>query len=214
MTKIVDSDALAFVTRALGLTGAGAATTELIDGTVDQVLDIVPLVRRGRTFASTQGIFTGILQNVHTDAESLLTSVDPYEFGATGLVAPWPSPVPPQFDIWLLGAVVRRESGSGTFTGILETHIAVQGWGIDDSGVAVVSTLGFPIVRWDAVVTETIVFGVTAGGELPYAPIGMRLPRSGESTLAFRSTSSLTSTYSCQVVLGLFPVSLGQDGMV
>lgn len=210
--KRVDSDALGIVTKALGLTGRGAAITEFLDAQLDQTLDVLPLVRRGRTQAGTEGIFTGVLQNVHGAANSLTTSVNPYNI-ATGRIAPYPDPVPAQFDIWLLAAVVRQNSGTGTLSAVLDFQSNVQGWGVDDSGVAVVATLTQPLAFWDAVAVEGITFGLRNGARGPYARLGIRLPRFGDPVLTFRSTSSAVATFSCQVVLGVFPVSLGQDGL-
>jgi len=210
--KRVDSDALQAINRALGLTGRGAPITEFLDGQLDQVFDVVPSVRRGRTPAATTGIFTGIVRNIHTDAESIATGFNPYTFGTAGLIAPYPNPVPPQFDIWLLGAVVIRVSGGGTLSAILDVQFNQQGFGITDGGVAVVATQAQVLAHWDAFVTEGITFGVQAGSEAPYAKIGMRLPSTGSPGLAFRTTSSLTVTIDLQVTLGLFPASLGQDG--
>lgn len=210
--KKIDSDALDILTKALGLTGRGAPITELLDSTVDQTLDVVPIVRRGRTLAGTQGLFTGIIRNIHAAANSIETGINPYTFGATGLISPYPNPVPPQFDIWLLGAILTRVSGSGTIRAILDAQYNTQGFGIDSAGAAVVATNTMVLAHWDAFVSEGIVFGVTAGGELAYMPINLRLPFTGSPGLALRSTSSAAITIDCQILMGLFPVALGQDG--
>ena len=73
--KRIDSDALGILTKALGLTGAGSQLTELADGVVDQALDVVPIVRRGRVIGASEGLFTAIMRNVHTDAETLTTGI-------------------------------------------------------------------------------------------------------------------------------------------
>lgn len=211
--KRVDSDALGIISRSLGLTGTGAATTEFYDGALDQVLEVGPLVRRGRTAARTQGLFTGLMENVHAAANTQITRVTPYVLGV-GAVAPYPDPVPAQFDVWLLGAIMRQMSGTGTVSALLSIQYSVQGWGEDQAGAAVVRTIEMPLAFWDTLITEGLVFGIHAGISGPWTSIGLRLPRVAGTELQFRSTSSALSTYNCQVLLGLFPVALGQDGIV
>lgn len=212
--KRVDSDALGIVNKALGLTGAGSAQTELHDGEVFQTLDVARLARRGRTLGDSGGIFTINLENVHTDAESEVTAVDIYT-QVIGVIPPFPSPVPRQFDMWLLWATIQRKSGGGTFSGIVEVLFPFQAFGEDDSGAAVVANDVQVLAHWDAIVSEGIQFAVLAGSEQPRAVLNFRMPRPTAaigSSLRFRSTSSLTSTYAMTVALGMFPVAMGQDG--
>ncbi len=212
--KTIDSDALAIVNRALGLTGAGAPVTEFPDGTLDQVLDVSALVRRGRTQAATQGIYGAVLRSVHGAADSNAVTVDPYEVGTTAVIAPYPNPMPPAFEVWLLGGSVRRVSGTGTLTAVLTmTFPAVnQGWGIDNNGVAVLVEAEHPLVFWDASASEGITFGLRNGTRGPFQRIGTRVPRG--SNLRLRSTSTALSTWDCSLILGVFPVGLGQDVVV
>lgn len=215
--KTVDSDALGVVTRALGLSGRGAQITELTDGVVDQSLAVNDLVRRGRTQAGTAGMYIGILENVHTDAETLESSIEPY-LTPTGAIPPYPSPMPAGFDIWLMAASVEQKSGAGTLSAALFVNPpdATQGWGIDDSGVAVIGAIPpGPIAFWDSVVTQTREFGLQESGE-PWARIGLRLIRPPRSNVEvrFSSTSTLTATFRCNILLGVFPIALGQDVLV
>jgi len=213
--KQVDSDALGFVNKALGITGPGASATEFADGILDQVFDVTPAIRRGRTLAAGQGIFYGVLQNVHAIAESLETSVAPFNI-QVGAIAPYPGDMSDLFDLWLLGASVRQISGTGTFTGSLMITYdpAVQGFGVDDSGVAVVLTRQLPLAFWDSVVSEgTTTFAIDEQGN-PYAKIGIRLHRATDTLVTFRSTSSALATFACFLSLGLFPAGLGQDASV
>lgn len=216
MTQQIKGDALSAVKTALGLAAGGEQFTELNDGQVDQSLDITPMIRRGRTQAATDGLYTAIMQNVHTDAESLVSVQSPYDLTA-GALEPYPDPMPIQFDVWLLGAMLNRVSGSGTLEAVVAMRFGAtkMGWGIDDSGVAVAAANPEVILAlWDALVTEGTTFGVQAGSEEPYKRIGIRLPRSAGSDIVFRSTSSLTSTYNLNLLLGVFPMSLGQDGII
>lgn len=215
--KKIDSDALGVLNKALGLTGSGSPITELADGIVDQALDVVPAIRRGRTQAGSEGIYTAIMQNVHPGADVLTTQVDPYEVGATARIAPYPDPMPAQFDIWLLSAAMRRVSGAGSLNGgtlSLQYGSAQQGWGIDDSDVAVVESAPVHLAFWDALGSVGITFGILNGARGPFARLGIRLPRSVNGNLIYRTESSAAATFQCQLQLGVFPTSLGQDGLV
>jgi len=210
--KRLDSDALVYLNAALGITGRGAQVTELLDGQVEQTFDIARAARRGLTPAATEGIFTALMQNVHTDAETLVTLVNPFDV-TTGRISPYPGPVPRGFDLWILNANLIQVSGAGTVSAalFLVPGQPQLGWGIDDSGVAVVTTPILILAHWDAVVTETFEFGLE-DGKVPTILRGMRLPRN--SVLRFSSTSSLTATFRCDLILGLFPATLGQDVIV
>lgn len=214
--KKIDSDALGVLNKSLGLSGAGSPMTELTDGIVDQVLSINEVARRGRTQAATQGIYTGLFENVHSAADTERSSVNIYDIGL-GVIAPWPDPMPVQFDIWLLSATCSRLSGTGTVNASLGIiyGAAQQGWGRTDTGVGVVASPEHVVALWDSViVVETFTFlRLEDVGGLSAQP-GIRLPRSPDTVLTFASASSAISTYRCQLVLGVFPASLGQDGLV
>lgn len=214
--KKVDSDALGLVWRALGLTGEGATVTEIPDGILDQVIDVGPIIRRGRTQASTTGLYTPVLRNIHGAADTQASSETPYLVDVADRIEPYPTPMPAQFDVWLLGASVHRLSGTGTLSAMLTVNwdSAHQGWGVDESGNAIVANVEKAIAIWDALFTVTVGVGVLNGSNGPWAKIGMRIPRSPTSTLIFRTTSSAVATYDCQLMLGVFPVGLGQDGLV
>jgi len=215
LVKVVDSDALAIANKALGLTGAGAPETEITDGTVDQVLDVGPIVRRGRTHAGRSGIFTAVLQNVHdVGAESKNVSVNPFALADDVAIAPYPQIMPDTFDVWLLAAYINQVSGSGTLTASLSMQMASQGWGIDNGGTPIVSTPEFVLAYWDALVTEGVEFALRNGARGPTTFPGLRVPRNAGVFLRFRSTSSAIATFNCNLLLGVFPVSLGQDAQV
>jgi len=207
--KRVDSAALSEVDRALGITGQSSGITEFADKDLTQVYDVARSVRRGRTIAGGTGIFTAQLTHVHTGAGDLFVSVNPYDV-AVGAIAPYPTPMPRQFDIWLLGASVEQQSGSGTFVGLLQASQPFQGFGVNDSGVAVVRNQALSLALWDSVVTVSDEVGLTEAGQ-PWVPIRMRLARSPVTEIIFRSTASAVATFHCQILLGVFPVGLGQD---
>ncbi len=217
--KKINSQALGILQKALGLSGRGSQDTELTDGVVDQFIAINELARRGNTLSPSAGIFTAILSNEHTDAETITTAIDPYNVGTTAAIPPYPPNMPDLFDIWLLSVGVRRQSGTGTLTAVLHWQYGSdqQGFGIDDSGVNVTQSAPVALAYWTGVGALNTTFGILAAGGgtgQPTAFLGMRLPRSRNGSLEFTSTSSLTSTYNAQLTLGVFPVSLGQDGLV
>lgn len=214
--KTVDSQALEVVNRALGLSGVGAPLTEFLDGILNQSLDVTALVRRGRTIALSTGIFYGLLRNNHTAANTQTSRFEPY-IGGTGAVLPYPSPLGRGFDFWVLAAITRQLSGSGTFTGALfiDPNTTLLGWGVDEAGAAVSAAARLPLAYWDSVVTQTDEFGLMENGQ-PWARIGLRLPRLNRNDvgLVFSSTSSAAAVFDCYIILGVFPVGLGQDVLI
>lgn len=212
--KRVDSDALSVANRSLGLSGQGAAETEFFDGELYQVLDVSGMVRRGRTQAQTGGIYTGVMSNVHTAAETLNSNITPYAIGAGLVFAPYPDPVPVQFDVWLIAAAVEQQSGTGTFRGVLQMDPvpSQQGFGVNNSGNQVTRTTRIALAFWDSILSIGDSFGL-ANGVQPWQKIGFRIPRS-VATLRFTSVSSAIATFDCQVMLGIFPTSLGQDVLI
>jgi len=194
----------------LGLSGEGAQKTEFGDGMVDQVLDVLPGARRGGTLGPTGGLFYGLMQNVHTDAESLTTTVFPFNM-TTGLLAAYPSPVTPLFDLWIIAAGVRMESGGGTYISQLNMDQTTpnQSWGLNDSGIAVAAVSRVCLGLWDRVIAGPgATVGVTESGDT-LIKIGLRM--TPQSSLRFAGTSSLTTTVNCDVLFGLFPAAAGQD---
>jgi len=214
--KLVDSDALGMVNRALGITGSGAAITEFPDGVLDQVLDVSALIRRGRTQGRTTGLYYGVLRNIHAVADNQANDINPFNLAAVGLFPPFPSPIPNRFDLWLLTATVQQAAGTGTLGAALHLvwPTTQQAFGIDESGNAVTATPPITVAHWDALVTQTVEFGVLAGSEAPEAKINLRLPPSPDTRIIFQTTSSAAATFDCTLILGLFPVGLGQDGAI
>lgn len=213
--KTVDSDALGVISKALGLTGAGSPITEFLDGQLDQVLDVGPVVRRGRTQAGSEGIYNGIMRTVHAGAGELNVTLRPYEV-ATGGIAPYPVPMPAQFDVWLLNASLRRVSGTGTVTADLAIRYAAsqQGWGVDDSGNAIVISEEKVVAYWDTIIATMGVEFVNSINGGPLVRIGLRLPRHVDNRFVLRVNASALATYDCQITTGVFPIALGQDGIL
>ncbi len=211
--KKIDSQALDILNKALGLPGTGGSPiTELTDGVVDQVIDVSQIIRRSRTQAATTGIYTALLRNVHTDAQSLSTLLQPYAPVPGTNRAPYPLIMPPGFEVWVLTAVLTQLSGGGTLSAALRINCPGTIMGLTTTGGAEVATMN--VALWDAVVAENTTFGIASAVDQPMQRIGMRLPRAPLTQLIFSSTSSLTATFDCFVTLGVFPVALGQDVLV
>jgi len=213
--KKIDSDALGVLNKSLGLTGAGSPITELTDGIVDQSLDIVPAVRRGRTLAGSGGIFTAILKNTHAGADTQLSQAFPYEVVPADVRAPYPTPMPAQFDIWLLSAAVRQTDGASTVSaGLFILYPTAQiGWGEDEAGAPVVADALMNVAFWDSGRgVGALSIAIAGGSGQGLMVINTRLPRSPNLQLQFRSTSSAITTFHCDIILGVFPIALGQDG--
>jgi len=209
--KRIDSDALGILNKSLGLTGAGSQITELMDGVVDQVLDIGPCVRRGRTQAGTGGIYSARTRNTHTDAEAKTSTISPFN-PLTTRIAPYPLVMPDRFDIWLLDAGVSHISGSSaTISAALHLNYAPSQMGISGVGPATAAVSTRTLAHWDALVTENVTFGVLAGDNGSRAVFGLRLPRSLTTELIFATTSVLTAAFQLEITLGVFPIGLGQD---
>jgi len=214
MVKKVDSQALGIVNRALGLTGAGSPETEFLDGVIDQVLDVTALIRRGRALADTSGMFFPTLRVANASATTADANIDPYNVGVGNAVAPYPPAVPTSQDVWLLGASVRQVSGTGTLSATLSLTVGTRNQGFGDDNFGGLNLVSEPIrlAFWDAIGTDATNFGIL--NQLgTHQRIGIRVPRN-ISTLVFSLTTSAAATFDCQLIVGLFPVALGQDGIV
>ena len=216
MVKRIDSQALGTLNKALGLTGAGSPLTELADGVVDQVVSVNEIARRSRTLNQQfGGIFTAILRNNHAGIGSLTATLNPFDLPAALVFPPFPQPIPDTFDLWLLACNVSIV-GAGTHTSALFINFpaANMGFSITNAGGQVAAAVTSQCVAFfDTVVTENVIFATTPQG-LPQVLIGQRLPRDPLTQLVFASTSSLAQTFDMRLMLGLFPVGLGQDGLV
>jgi len=213
--KQVTSDALGPVNRALGLTGSPASgETEFLDSVVFQSLDVAQIVRRGRTLASSQGFFLFQMDNLHGAAETLASTIEPYNPGAGFAFPPYPDTIPPQFDLWMLGASVFRVSGTGTLTATLSIRVPAAhiGVGVDDSAATVTPAIALVHVAfWDAIISVSNEFAILNGENGPYWKGAIRLRRDDDTQVRFISVSSAIATYRMSILFGMFPLSLGQD---
>jgi len=209
--KKIDSQALDVLNLALDLRGAGSPATELTDGVVDQVLEVGPIIRRSRTQGQTTGLYTANMRNTHAGADSATSTLNPYNAGNTAL-APYPTPMPRGFDVWLLGAALHQRSGSGTLSGALRLNCPATVMGMSTTAAAQLSES--VVAFWDALVAENTTFGIASAIDQPEYRIGVRLPRSPDTQLIFATTSSAVAVFECFLTVGVFPVALGQDVVV
>lgn len=217
MAKVINSAYLEPLNKALGLAGAGDSQTELLDGTVDQVLDVGQIARRGGTLAGTTGVFRVILRVINAGTGTVITSYQPYEPGETGLVAPYPNPVPDLFDLWLIGASIERVSGTGTLNAarLQLTNIQI-GFGIDSVGVsAAASTSVITLASWDSISAAIEPrYGLSQLAN-PFQKIGLRIPKKGAIASPFLSfavnVTAAAATFDGVLLIGILPAALGQD---
>lgn len=218
MSRIINA-VLGPIQALIGGVGSGAAFTELDDQGVTQTLPIVPhIARRGLSQGSTGGWFVGILENVHSGADSEDSAINPYEPGAAAAGSAWPAVVPPGFDVWCAGISGHRSVGVGGLTIALmgfnpSNNGPAFGWGQDDQGAAVLPvTPTMMLARFDALETQQAAITqdpmMTEQG-LMFQPVNMRLPRGG--TLSFFSESAAAAEFQAVFLLGLFPAAMGQD---
>ena len=220
MAKKVNSQALGLISRSLQMSGAPSPDTEFQDGTLDQVLDVGALVRRGNVLGDSGGIFRVVMRNLHASgASNEASSWAPYATPVADLVAPWPSPMPQHFDLWLLNAMTRRHSGTGDALTSISIQNVRQGVGVDSDGDPVTSNPQVVLAAWNTTVAQSNIFQTeeTTGGRT-LQKIGFRIPRVNEAAtnveIFFGSQSTATSNWEVHMFIGMFPVGLGQDGIV
>lgn len=195
------------------MAGPGSGRTELEDGSLVQVIDTIPIVRRSRTITGT-GLYIGVLQNAHSVADDEQSSVDLYSNLAfrNGLT----NPIPAGYDLWLSQISLQTgDAGDLTSAQLIVVNGADQvGMSINDTGAAFG---GFAprilLAQWDALTTHVNgaaqFFGIRTNGQTdPFTP-NFRVRRG--TSLEFSTTSSAAATFNCVFMFGVFPEGLGQD---
>jgi len=188
----------------------------LDDDSISLTLPVVPHIARRSLAGIELGWFVGLMENVHSGADSEASSIDPYEPGALLAVPPYPPSVPDDFDLWLLGISGTRSSGTGGLTGALFTlnpNDTSQGWGIDDAGVALLGTPSIRLGLFDSIselvqafTTDPMINSLTLQ---TFYKLGIRVPRG--AILSFETEAAAAAEFQGQFLLGLFPAGLGQD---
>ena len=168
------------------------------------------MVRRGLTLAGTEGLYSASLRNTHGGSQGNVTTIiDVYNLGVLAL-PPFPTEIPENMDFWITGLSAEVVSGTGFFGnaffdlsvsalnnafGTFSTNIALAGWRAE-------VTLGGPTL----LVPET---GTARG---LYTPCRVRVPRNATLRFHTRNNGANSPVYQCNLLIGLFPSSMGQDG--
>jgi len=210
----IDSDALSQVQRQLGISGVGTGVAMLEDDELRQVLDVGPAVRRGRADVANGGWFWGVLVNEHAGASSLSSFINPYEPMALSLTSFPPLVDVSRFDIWIAGATLRLLSGATSIADaalIIGAPLRSLAFGKTDSGAGITpSGGGFVIQSWGTKVVASDTFTyMLPEVRVPFETTNIRMPRG--SNLVFDTQSIGVSTYELSIIMGLFPIGLGND---
>lgn len=201
--RLIDSQALDKVSKALGV-AASPQLPYLDDGVLQQVLDVTGLVRRARALGAAGGVFAGSIDTVHAAADTVNTTVDPYQLTSPG--AGYPSPVPDGYDVWLLDAQVAVTIGACDDNPGPRLSILYP------SASRFLGGAGNVTVPWRLFSTEVPTSAVvaylrTADGFTQKGPT--RIPRGAQ--LVFGSTSLAATTVFGILTLGLWPEALGAE---
>ena len=189
--------------------------TILDDDNISLTLPISPnIIRRSLSSQPTGGWFQGVLENVHSAADDEASEIFPYNAGDDA-VAPYPTSISADFDLWLLSVFGFRSSGAGGLNrgvATMNPPSHAQGWGRDDAGASLVTTVRHPVAAFDGIVAETaatLAYMQTELQGLILQPVGLRLPRG--CTLGFNSSAAAAAEFQMVFTMGLFPAALGQD---
>lgn len=210
----VEGPALELVREVLGAVGVGSQVTELPDGILSQVVDVAPIMRRGRTIGGTEGVWSASIANVHGGAGEIATPIDPYAMAtaANG----YPNPVPKGFDVWILNAY-GIASAAGVIAASPRSVLYAQLPGTTVAFGAVASIRLLRVFAGQTLMSGLIsfltTFAAASGLDSPDWPSSLfqpiRVPRG--STIGWNSAAGAAGTLTAMMWLGLFPAALGQD---
>jgi len=216
----VDSGALSGLNRALNLSGNPDSDTELLDGVLNQTIDIGPIARRGIAAAE---VYQAVIQVIHTATGDLATTVNPW-VASLGVVAAnhqvWPNPVPLGLEVWVIDAVCSTND----VTDFNTVELAVLTIGLH-TGIHVINTAGvitspLPTANiqmsygvWDGTIATSATLSrcVQALTGSPVITVRKRLRRNDQLVINSNADTAGTVTNTVTVTLGLFPRALGQD---
>lgn len=205
----IEGPGLEGLREAIGATGQGSQFTELPDGVVDQVLDVGPIIRRGRTPAGSSGIFTAEIANVHVAGALVATEIDPYSAGSA--VSGYPTPIPPGFDVWLLQSWAWFSSGAALIDAQLAVNQPATRFAFSGAAQAITQ----PIRSYHiATLSSLSIAGVTCYRSIGDGLIGARhpyrIPR-GATIQWVTNNAAAAANYRVDLLLGVFPAGFGQD---
>lgn len=216
MSREVDSGALTFINRALGIAGVGSPRTELIDGDINQTVEIANVARRA---APGTGQFWGLHQTAHgAGATSLSATISPYgpdlPNGNTCAVAPYPNPVPSKFDLFLIGASVHLSAVANYIAGSIQLNVPAtnKGFGIQNNeGVFAAVNPASTVFVADFPATAGGLQGVMAvtGTGQVWLPLRFRVRRG--TTITFSTDAGGAITITLNTLWSLQPICFGQN---
>ena len=215
----IDSDALLSVLHVLGIGNPATATLPAVfdDENLQQVFDVAPAIRRARVSGATgEGIWSAQIENAHVAAGQIVSTITPYNLagGPTAFTAlnGFPDPVPNDMDVWLIGAACLYTTGQ-----LDNARLTVQ---VPGTGAAFGATgnVSLPYYFWDTDMpigaTGALSFGANSLEGMQLSRRAVRVPRGSE--IGFTSVNGAGVGWAsifCDMHLGLFPASLGQDGL-
>ncbi len=208
----IDSSVLSRVSKVLQLSTPGSEITEFQDEVLQQTLDVGPIARRGLTLTLTEGIYGASILNTHTGVQATITTiVDPWNL-AGAETAPFPAAIPESMDLWLLMASAFTGTGGGSFDSADLTLIVPA----RNRAFGAAGSVGMRIMGLNseiALVGGNFLSQNTTPEGIPLR-IGMRVPRGATIRWRTRNGGATSPTFQVDMFLGLFPASLGQDGLI
>lgn len=199
--QLFDGQGLQLVNKAFGLSGGQNSEVHYDEQTVQQTVDVVPLIRRGR-LAIGDGIWAATVANVHGGAGAIEGPLSPYSLLETKLGVD----VAKQFDIWFLGARAERTSGATDLASPWGRLSLTEPSAHNLSAAATISS-------WFQGFGGTTAFGsvlaVVDPNNEAFWPARIRLAR--DALFTFETQAAGIATWTCVLRFGVFPVALGQD---
>ena len=210
MSQLVDSQALQRVSKTLQLSTPGAQETLFIDERLEQVLDVGAIVRRGLTLAGTEGLYTANIRNTHSGSQgNVATIIDPWNLGGVAR-PPFPTSIPDNQDLWILGFHPEVVSGVGDFDSaffdlfVPTTH---QAFGTISTNIV--------LATWTeagSMAGGTFLFGSSSSVTV-FTNVALRVPRNATFRWHTRNNGANSPVFQLNLMLGLFPSAMGQDGV-
>lgn len=203
--------------QALGVGGQGPGSTQFDDEHLSQVVSVDRSIRRSSApNPVSEGLYYGVLRNIHNAAGEIGNSIDVYNPAPTTRFNDYPD-VMDAFDIWLLRVSLARSSGTGTLdAGVLRLIpiASAQGWGRTNAGVGILSTQSQPLVRWTGLDTAGADdWGIVGDGSFMADP-NIRIPRGGWVMELATTAGTAAATFIATLMLGVYPAGFGQDVVV
>lgn len=223
MTKEFEGAALTGIDVSYQQAGVGGEqNTFLDDGNISQVMGVQdPARRQLQPLGDLDGLFTGVLRNVHSVAGTLVSFVNPYD--PVNVQSGYPAPIGREFDIWVMGAFASTggNDGGDITSASLELDNRGESQMFSDlaaGGAVTASARERPLVAWTSfVLLQGLNAAHDSGTDLAgrtFIPLNFRMPRgrSGDSSfLLFRSLVTAAATTTCIIRFLITPASLGQD---